>query len=821
MRQTQALAIVIATLLLSPGAMAQGGVDFRTLEMAWESGDYPTALRGFEQVLNSADAGQWAERIAVMTGEAFVTRALTTDGRSVRLSSGAKWLTFERGEVAAPRTIVVRTSDWQVVDSLLGASASVDDAGDRIAVLRAVPGRPARLVVKAIGRGERLLPDSTMLVASPAFGTDGIVYFIGRQTGQAGTQVYAISAGDMSIRALTAGDVQRADLQLLPGGRALLFTVGRDPFAAGGRGGRGGGGGGAAAARDYVVRDLSSGTERAFSGMAAAASADGRTMAFLSRSGSEYVLNVLDLAGSGSPAVVKRSSSRIDAPAVSPDGRQVAFQFMAREDWEIHVIGTDGKGERRLTHEIQHDVLPAWVNANTLLATMGEPRHRRSYLYDATTGSRTRLFHNNTVRTVAPEYEWVISGDGRHVAIVAERDGDTVSPERGVYVTDLTVRVDSAALLERVRSQLRAEVALRDDAKKRFAPLAATIRPLTQSVSKDRIYRYAADLHAFDSKHVSQPGNAKAVAYLDSAYRSFGFEPTLQRFQPGNNPSTANVVATLRGTVSPEVVYVVGSHFDSRAEGPGADDNTSGTTMLLETARVLARTPLPATVMFVSFTGEEAGLLGSREFVRRARADSLQLVGVMNNDMMGWSNDQRLDNTIRYSNPGIRDVQHGAALEFSTLITYDALYYKSTDAAAFYEAYGDIIGGFGSYPILGNPHYHQSHDVLETINFVQVAENTKANVATVMMLAMSPSRVNGLVAERQGSSVSLRWKESPERDIKQYVVTWMDATGQERTARSADPGVTIQNVPAGAVVSVRALNQRGLESWDATRVAVK
>jgi len=39
---------------------------------------------------------------------------------------------------------------------------------------------------------------------------------------------------------------------------------------------------------------------------------------------------------------------------------------------------------------------------------MGEGRHRRSYLYDPETGERTRFFHNNTVRTIAPEYEWAV-----------------------------------------------------------------------------------------------------------------------------------------------------------------------------------------------------------------------------------------------------------------------------------------------------------------------------------------------------------------------------------------------------------------------------
>jgi Zn-dependent M28 family amino/carboxypeptidase len=103
---------------------------------------------------------------------------------------------------------------------------------------------------------------------------------------------------------------------------------------------------------------------------------------------------------------------------------------------------------------------------------------------------------------------------------------------------------------------------------------------------------------------------------------------------------------------------------------------------------VLSTRPQPATIIFASFTGEEAGLLGSREFVRQAKADGLRFVGALNNDMLGWSNDNRLDNTIRYSNDGIRDVQHAAALKFTQMITYDAFYYRSTDAAAIYDGYG-------------------------------------------------------------------------------------------------------------------------------------
>jgi hypothetical protein len=349
-----------------------------------------------------------------------------------------------------------------------------------------------------------------------------------------------------------------------------------------------------------------------------------------------------------------------------------------------------------------------FLTSDRLLAVIGEPRHRRSYIYEPVAGSaanaatpvisgfsRRRLFHNNTVRTIAPEYAWVASSDGSKVLIVAERDGDTVSPERGVYLTDLSDRVTVAEVRDRIAASLKAERELREFGRRTFAPIAEDIKNVTSETSTGRIFGYEKALFDFDSKHITRPETG-LPRNISSTNTSRSATSPSTSGSPGADAlggQTANVIATLKGTVNPELVYVVSSHYDSVAVGPGADDDSSGTAALLETARVLAGHPMPATIVFASFTGEEAGLLGSREFVRRALEQNLKIVGALNNDMIGWANDHRLDNTIRYSNAGIRDIQHTAAIEFSNLITYDALYYKNTDAGAYYEAYGDIVGG--------------------------------------------------------------------------------------------------------------------------------
>src|SRR6185436_6379540 len=148
---------------------------------------------------------------------------------------------------------------------------------------------------------------------------------------------------------------------------------------------------------------------------------------------------------------------------------------------------------------------------------------------------------------------------------------------------------------------------------------------------------------------------------------------------------------------------------------------------------------------------------------RRAIADGKRVAGVVNNDMIGFTNDHRLDMTIRWSNPGIRDVMHGAAIFFTDLITYDARYYLYTDAASLNDAFGDIVGGMGAYPVLGNPYYHQPTDRLETVNQRLVTEACKTTIASIVLLASTPKPVRDVALRAlERGDWELSWTPAPE-----------------------------------------------------------
>jgi hypothetical protein len=870
MRMRAVATAICLCALWAPGTGRAASSVLESADLAWDAGDYVTALTAYLQILDSPESDGAFEAIALQTGELFRAFELTDDGEAPRFAPDGRHLLYETGGLPA-RAIRILAGDGNpkplaelpgfrsvfspdgaqvaylkvtpspaLLEALTAAlTAPQSERTQRTAAFNAAVARESHLTVRDLTGGrETEIKTGDLQKTALAFGAGGTL-LLTVATGQGTSQIYSVAVNREPVALTTGpGDKQLADTNA--DGTSTIFTVrtgggrGRggatdDPPAEAGRGGRGSSTNAAQTPATFGVVLLPEGRAVTTAGTAPSFSADGKSLTYIRREGRDYQVVVAASTNPAQAAVVRSGPERADAPALSPDGSRVAYQLMPKEDWEIYVASREGKDETRITREIQHDILPRFLTNDRLVAMIGEARHRRSHLYDLKSLKRMRLFHNNTVRTIAPEYAWEPSPDGGRLVVQAERDGDTVSPKRGVYFMDLGTRISRDELRARLRANLEAEQALRAKAHKLYSPIANAVRAAVADASVARVFAHEKALFDFDSKHVTRPGNKLAAAYLLDAYKSFGYTPEYQTFEfrvRGGNQTgqTSNVLATLKGTVNPELVYVVSSHYDSVAGGPGADDDTSGTAALLETARLLAKHPQPATIVFASFTGEEAGLLGSREFVRQAVANNVRIVGALNNDMVGWANDHRLDNTIRYSNAGIRDIQHAAAMQFTKLITYDALYYKSTDAAAYYEAYGDIVGGIGSYPVLGNPHYHQPHDLLDTINHQLVTEVAKTTAATLMLLASSPSRLVDVkaVRARDAGRVTVSWRPSPEIGVQGYIVAYGPPSRPEaQEMRVQKPSATLSNVAPGTVVSVKAVDARGLEGWDWARVKVE
>ncbi len=182
---------------------------------------------------------------------------------------------------------------------------------------------------------------------------------------------------------------------------------------------------------------------------------------------------------------------------------------------------------------------------------------------------------------------------------------------------------------------------------------------------------------------------------------------------------TANVVGMLKGNGSSDEIIVVGAHYDhlgTQGDGDdkrvynGADDNASGTSAVIELARVLGSGPkLRRNVLFMTFSGEEMGLLGSRHFVTHPTVDLSKIRAMFNMDMVGRFGQDRFEiwgtDTAEEFPELIERVTAAAGIDYKAPTRSGNIFGRS-DHASFYRHDIPVL-----FPFTGlHQEYHQPED---------------------------------------------------------------------------------------------------------------
>jgi Zn-dependent M28 family amino/carboxypeptidase len=132
----------------------------------------------------------------------------------------------------------------------------------------------------------------------------------------------------------------------------------------------------------------------------------------------------------------------------------------------------------------------------------------------------------------------------------------------------------------------------------------------------------------------------RASQYVEGVLRQLGYDVRVQEFPLGGG-TQRNLEATLRGSERTDEIVVVGAHYDTALDAPGADDNASGVAGVLELAR-LFRDHRPArTIRFVAFATEEppsfpTADMGSRHYADAARAAGDSIVAMLSLESIGY-----------------------------------------------------------------------------------------------------------------------------------------------------------------------------------------
>jgi len=189
------------------------------------------------------------------------------------------------------------------------------------------------------------------------------------------------------------------------------------------------------------------------------------------------------------------------------------------------------------------------------------------------------------------------------------------------------------------------------------------IQKLAKEISPQRMQEIVEHLAAFVTRNTNTPECRKAAEWVAAEYRKIpGMQVELMTYaiKKGRrvleDKEVVQVVATLPGQT--DNVLMMGGHLDSinmssdadplTARAPGANDDLSGVAAAMEVARVMAPHRWRQTLMFIAFTGEEQGLLGSRALAARAKSEAWKVDAVLSNDMVGSSRNKL----------GLKDTKH-------------------------------------------------------------------------------------------------------------------------------------------------------------------
>ncbi len=258
----------------------------------------------------------------------------------------------------------------------------------------------------------------------------------------------------------------------------------------------------------------------------------------------------------------------------------------------------------------------------------------------------------------------------------------------------------------------------------RPAALAADprIEPLVAAVDTGRWFADVETLATWDRSSYSSE-LATARLWIAARFSALGLAVSEPAFALGSY-TPRNVIGRIDGISRPNDWIIVGGHYDSRnannspsgtLDTPGADDNASGCSAVLELARIFTHHRPAATMLFMCYAGEEQGLVGSNAHAGALQAagdlGKVQLAAIM--DMIGWSANENLgaalDTTSAYI--ATRNLFADAALTYvpGLAVTVSGITCCSDHMPYINRNRPAVLSIHKNYT--GYVHYHQTTDL--------------------------------------------------------------------------------------------------------------
>src|SRR5579862_1664043 len=417
------------------------------------------------------------------------------------------------------------------------------------------------------------------------------------------------------------------------------------------------------------------------------------------------------------------------------------------------------------------------------------------------------------------------------------------------------------------------------------------IERMVNEVNADSLKSYIDKLVSFETRHTlsttidAKKGIGAARAWIVSEFRKFAVNNKNMAVELDKwilaadgkrvdvNADMGNAMAILHGTdTSDKRIFIISGHMDSRvtdplnraSEAPGANDDGSGTSAVIECARIMSKYSFPATIIFVAVCGEEQGLFGSEHLAERAKQNNWDVEALLNNDIMGSNNSNETNiisnNKVRVFSEGLPayELDKKAASirqyglendgESRQLARYvkeiGERYVANLDVVMIYRADRFLRGG-DHIPFLQrgfpavritemNENYNHQHqdiriekklqygDLTEFLDFEYLRKNTALNLCNLANLAKSPSRPQEVKIDVKNLSNStyLYWKPVSAGKIKGYYILMRETTSSQwqRKIFTTQTDIRLPYSKDNYFFAVQSVSEDGNESLPAVPV---
>ena len=368
---------------------------------------------------------------------------------------------------------------------------------------------------------------------------------------------------------------------------------------------------------------------------------------------------------------------------------------------------------------------------------------------------------------------------------------------------------------------------------------------LIQEVSQERLRKDVTQLVEFGTRHTLSDtlsnvrGIGAARRWIKSEFERISDQcggclkvQYQKNYVPANSQRIPkpvwinNVIAILPGTKYPNRYVIISGDIDSRVtdvnnyqdDSPGANDNATGVAAALEAARVMSKYRFENSIVFAALSGEEQGLFGGKGLAQYAKDQGWEIIGVLNNDMIGNTAgidgviDNRSFRIFSEPTPPTETERQRKSRRFyggevdgnsrqlaryihKTVKTYmpemnQMMIYRLDrfGRGGHHRPFNDV--GFAGVRIMeAHENYNRQHqdlrvengiaygDVLEGVDFEYVTKLTAVNIINLAALGWAPPSVKNLsIGGGVQPSTILRWENVNDPNVEGYTVYWRDTT---------------------------------------------